>query len=936
MTTAAEFAPGSFLAGFRIESLVGRGGMGVVYRATQLSLERQVALKLISPELAHEERFRERFLREARLAASLDHPHLLPVYEAGEAEGTLFLAMRLVKGVSLAELLRHEGSLPPERALRLFSQLASALQAAHQAGLLHRDVKPANVLLAGAGDAELAYLCDFGLARRLSGGSLTQEHAFLGTAAYAAPEQIRGEELDARCDLYALACALYECLTGQPPFQAEDELALCWAHLHELPPSPSNLDSSLALFDSFFARALAKAPDARFGSASELAQAAQAALAGTLPAAPPAAGPPVKLPRPLTSFLGRERELQEVLERLLDENIRLLTLTGSGGTGKTRLALKAAEEAAPAFPDGVFWVGLSSLRDPAVVVETIAQTLDAKAELAEHIADRRLLLLLDNLEQVIEAAPELASLLQACPNLTLLCTSRELLRVQAEVEYPVPPLAEAEAVTLFCQRSQLEPSDEIAELCSRLDNLPLAVELAAARTKALSPAQILERLSQRLDLFKGGRDADPRQQTLRATIEWSYDLLSEAEQQLFRRLSVFQGGCTLEAAEEVANADLDTVQSLVEKSLLRFSNERYWMLETIREYAGERLEASGEPEELRRLHARFFVEFADSRYVDLRGRDAALWLGRFENERENFRSVLANLLDGGDSPTAQRFAGALSRFWMIRGHLKEGRRWLEATLQASSVAEARPRALRGLALIAMEQGDVDRAEDATEDALKLDRESGDEEGAVQSMALLADILAYRGDLDRAAPLWEEAAELARRRGQRMELALALYNLGQVARLNGELGRAETCFEESHGTFRELEDVMGQAGTLQGLVQIESERGDNARALSMLAAATELYARIRYVAGLLDSLELYATLLDRQGESEAAARLWGARHSLGDEIGREHAHPLEVAAHDEAVARVRSSLGEAAFEGAWAIGGVMTLDEAIDYALSFTN
>ena len=325
--------------------------------------------------------------------------------------------------------------------------------------------------------------------------------------------------------------------------------------------------------------------------------------------------PPLKtisntnLPRPASSFVGRERELSEVLA-MFKRGTRLLTLTGPGGSGKTRLAIEAAATLVPSYKAGVFWVGLASLRESSLVTEQIAQTLGAKDGLADHIGEREMLLLLDNLEQVIDAAPALSGLVQACPNLTLFCTSRELLRVQGEVEYAVPPLASSDAVTLFCERSGLAISDEITELCARLDDLPLAVELAAARTKALSPAQILGRLSDRLDLLRGGRDAETRQQTLRATIGWSYDLLSEGEQRVFRALAVFVGGGTLEAAEAVAKADLDTVQSLVEKSLLRFTNERYWMLETIREFALGELDRNGEAREAGERHTEYFLAAA--------------------------------------------------------------------------------------------------------------------------------------------------------------------------------------------------------------------------------------------------------------------------------------------------------------------------------------
>ena len=386
--------------------------------------------------------------------------------------------------------------------------------------------------------------------------------------------------------------------------------------------------------------------------------------------------PPLKtisntnLPRPASSFVGRERELSELLATF-ERGTRLLTLTGPGGSGKTRLAVEAAATLVPSYKAGVFWVGLASLREASLVMDTIAQTLGAKDNLAEHIAEREMLLLLDNLEQVIEAAPALSGLVQACPNLTLFCTSRELLRVQGEVEFAVPPLATSEAVSLFCERSALEPTDEIADLCAHLDDLPLGVELAAARTKALSPAQILERLSDRLDLLKGGRDADARQQTLRATIAWSYDLLSEEEQRVFLALSVFVGGCTLEAGEEVAEADLDSLQSLVEKSLLRFTSERYWMLETIREFAAERLAPSAGAERLAQRHLAYYLALAED--ADESRKVGEYKLGRLEEERDNLRSAFDSAL-ALNPEQALELAGRLGLYWNRRGLYREGRK----------------------------------------------------------------------------------------------------------------------------------------------------------------------------------------------------------------------------------------------------------------------
>jgi predicted ATPase len=334
--------------------------------------------------------------------------------------------------------------------------------------------------------------------------------------------------------------------------------------------------------------------------------------------------PPLKtlyqtnLPIPATPFLGRERELGEVGTLLSRDDVRLLTLTGAGGSGKTRLALQAVASGADEYPQGVWWVPLAPVRDTAGVTETAARALGGASSLAEVIGDRRLLLLLDNFEHVIAAAPELTSLLSTCPNLDVVVTSRERLQLGGEHVYPVPVLARSDARELFLTRARalrpdFQSNGSVDELCARLDDLPLALELAAARTTILSPEQLLGRLEARLDLLKGGRDADVRQQTLRATIEWSHDLLDGAEQHLFARLSVFRGGCTLEAAEAICGAELDELQSLVDKSLVRMRDDnRFWMLETIHEFAAERLFESGEEDELRRRHAEFLLALAES------------------------------------------------------------------------------------------------------------------------------------------------------------------------------------------------------------------------------------------------------------------------------------------------------------------------------------
>jgi predicted ATPase len=906
---APDLRPGSELAGFRIESLVARGGMGVVYRATQLSLQREVALKLIAPELAAEESFRERFLREARMAASLEHPHVLPVYEVGETEGELYLALRYVEGADLRSLLR-EGPLAPERAVRLVAQLCSALEAAHAPGLLHRDVKPENVLVLGEEGAEHAYLTDFGLARPQGERGLTKTGELLGSIDYLAPELIEGGEADPRCDLYALGCLLYACLTGQPPFARAQEAATLWAHVREPVPLVSAARPELGeRFDGVVERALAKDPGARYQSAAELAD----ALAAEAPSSRRAAERATNLPRALTSFIGREREVAEILGKL-EGGARLLTLTGAGGSGKTRLAIEAASTLVLTY-ERVYWVGLSPLRDPALVTETIAQTLGAKDGLAEHIGERELLLLLDNLEQVIEAAPELVALISKCPNLTLLVTSRELLRVQGEHEYPVPPLAEPEAVNLFCERAQLEASEEIAELCARLDNLPLAVELAAARTKALSVSQILERLSQRLDLLKGGRDADPRQQTLRATIEWSYDLLAPEEQRLFARLSVFAGSCALEAAEEVCAADLDILQSLVEKSLLRFTNERYWMLEMIREYAVEQLESSGETDELGERHGEHYLCMALEAEVHLEaGNLQEAWLDRLELDRDNLHTAIAFLSSGGTPEAELHLVTATWRFWWIRGYVSYIRKALADALDHfREPTPIRAKALEAAAYLAYLQGDLELADEHASNLLALAVRLDDDVSRAKALHLRSSQALSRGELEVARALDEEAAALL---GDHPYARYPRHGLGYMALLQDDTPAARAHLADSYRLIEQIGDRDLRAANLSLLGFAALAEGNLTEAASLLKGAIEQSRRLGDQASMWSRDVIgVAGVLVALNRNDEAVRLLG----VAERMREDRAIGVGVIAErlqGQVVSDLRLRLGDQAFDRGW--------------------
>jgi predicted ATPase/DNA-binding SARP family transcriptional activator len=657
--------------------------------------------------------------------------------------------------------------------------------------------------------------------------------------------------------------------------------------------------------------------------------------------------PESNVPVPVSTLVGRSRELEEISELLRSGQARLLTLTGPGGAGKTRLAIEAANALAGELPDGAFFVPLDTIRDPALLLPAIAHAVAVRESAEEplleslraRLAGRRALILLDNFEQLAATAPLLAQVLLATPGLTFLVTSRSALRLSGEREFPVEPLGRSDAVALFVERAQAaDPSfrltDEskaaVEEICARLDDLPLALELAAARTKLLPPESMLERLDERLELLsRGARDLPERHRALRNTVAWSYELLEPSEQRLFAHLAVFAGGCTLESAVAVCDATLDSTAALIDDSLLERAGERLRMLETIREYALEQLDADKEGSAVKRRHFEHFLAVAESDPVP----NQAVWLAQLDAERDNLRAALAWCREAGEGGLGLRLAAALWEFWWVRGHLAEGRRWLDEALDqgAGEAADLRARALHAAASLASRQGDYDRAAELSEQSLALWEELGDASGTARSLLSLGTVAAEQGNQERAIELSERAAELYRESGDKRGHALAVSNLGGIALERGDYAKAAALSEQAYGLFETLEDSEGMALSLvnQGFAALSEH--DHDRALALLRQALRRLAELEFRDVIGYCFEGLAAVLAFTGEGEPAARLLGAAEALRKNLGVELA-PAERETHEETAAAVRASLGEERFSAAWRQGQELALDEAIAYAL----
>jgi predicted ATPase len=642
------------------------------------------------------------------------------------------------------------------------------------------------------------------------------------------------------------------------------------------------------------------------------------------------------LPAQPTPLIGRERELAEVLA--LARAHTLVTLSGPGGSGKTRLALQAAAELVEEFRDGVWFVSLAALRDAKAVLPTIAQTLGVTQQetLEQHLAERQALLLLDNFEQLLDAAAEVGKLLRQAPALKILVTSRAPLHLAAEREYAVPPLTDEDAVALFAERMRaarpsFEPDASVGDICRRLDNLPLAVELAAARTKVLVPTQLLERLQQRLPLLSGGpRDAPERQRTLRATIDWSYELLTEDEKQLFRRLAVFAGSFDLAAAEEVCEADLDTLASLAEKSLLRQTEDgRFFFLATIREYAAERLDNDPHAETLRRRHADRTLRVAEEardRYHE--GLDV------LEAENDNARAALDYLVGAGASEQTVRLALAFEVYWFARGHMREGRRRIETVLAMSddAPAELRLTALIRAASLARVTGDPDAAEHHAAAAVALARELGNEPALAVALRELGEVMAVRNDYAAAFSLYEESLAVARAAGE--STVPTLTNLADVALAAGELERAieysDQAAELASGQDAEVVRAIGAYNSASALIQLG--RGDEAP--PHLRNALDTVVRIEYpelIGWCLAASSALAAPIDPTD----AARLLGAAEAAVESAGAALG-PAERRLRSWTITVLEKELASPELERELQSGRALELEKAVSLARQYLD
>ncbi|MGW4339804.1 protein kinase domain-containing protein [Rhodococcus koreensis] len=978
-------------AGFEDAQEIGRGGFGIVYRCTQAALDRTVAVKVLTADLDEENR--ARFLREQRAAGRLTgHPNIVNVLHAGVTEnGRPFIVMPYHAEGSLDERIRRHGPLPLDEALRLGVKMAGALETAHRLGILHRDVKPGNILLTDYGEPALT---DFGIAH-IVGGFETTASVVTGSPAFTAPEVVAGDPPSPAADVYGLGATLFAAITGHAAFERRSGEQLVAQFLRvtaEPVPNPREHgvpeDVSAAI-----ERAMAGEPGARPSAAElgrqlresqlhhgfpadEMAMHAEPGSAeegaGRLPSWSPAdSGRTGGLPLELTSFVDRRTELAEATNLLTTS--RLVTLTGIGGVGKTRLAVRAATKSQRNFSDGVTLVELAELLDDSLLAGVVAAALglrDRSARplheaLVDFLAPRELLLVLDNCEQVVAAAAKLAeTLLRACPRLRILATSREPLGIGGEAAVLIPPLPvpdpdhlpkglpRNDAVTLFADRGaaavpgfELTEDNKvtIARICQRLDGLPLPIELAAARLRAMTPDQILQRLTDRyLLLTRGSRDAPSRQQTLRMCIDWSYDLCTPVEQRMWAQLSVFAGTFELEAAEQVCDGEeavdlLDTVTFLVDKSILTREESgtavRFRMLETVRAYGREKAQESGVYTALRRRHRDWCERLAletESEWISSRQLELIAKLGR---EQPNIREALDFCVS--DSPeSGLRIAAALYPFWVSCGLLGEGRRWLDRLLTHETGQPVdRAKALYVSSILAGLQGNLESSAARAKQGHALVAHTNNPMAGAHIDLADGYLSLFGGNPSTARACFERALQVFTAGNDLLRQVILLDGLGMTHELLNDTERAIECYERILMITEPRGEIVLRSYALWSLAVAVWRHGDRVRAVQLLGQALRLSRRMNDRLNATMCLQVLAWIAAAEHDHLRAVILTGAAEELSRSIGVPTVLVPDLLVHQNDCEReTRRAMSEQSYAAARQKGGALTFADAVAYAL----
>lgn len=992
------------LGRYRVIEKIGEGGMGEVYLAEDEMLGRRVAIKILGPELTADADRLARFRREARAIANLNHPNIITIHDYGTEDGRHFFVTEFVEGGTLRDTIRNGRT--PDAAVDLAIPVAAALAAAHEQSIVHRDIKPENILIASDGRVKVV---DFGIAkllalpeaRREETSTPTQLGIVMGTVAYMPPEQIRGEVVDARADVFSLGVVLYELLAGRRPFVGATPHDTMAAILTAEPPTlvGAAIDPVLArLVQSM----LAKDRDSRPASAVVLRelQTLGTASPSSSKRSPSASVSASKIsnnlpsdPAPLT---GRDREVASIGKLLTRGDVRLITITGPAGMGKTRVAVAAARAALSAFPAGVLFVSLEAIRDHHLVLSTIADAVGVEESgLREHLRTDEVLLVIDNFEQVADAAPSIAALISGTDRLKILATSQAPLHLRAEHEYPLDPLplppARAEldsiranaAVAMFADRARsVRPDFEItsenaasvAEICRALGGLPLAIELAAVRVRTMSPAAIVERLRDPLAFLTGGpRDLPERQRALRSAIEWSVGLLDERERSFFERLAIFQGGWTAEACGEICGGDAeDVLAALVDKNLVRAvaspADERFGMLEAIRRAAESLLATASDRATLADQHLDYFARFAEVAEPHFVAAEQPFWVARTSAEQANLRAALSHAVDTRRIAEGLRLATGLWKFWHVRGLYREGATWLAKLLELGGDIDPAIvwRAWYAHGVLSDAQGDYLPAHESFARQLAICRLLADPWAVASAVNNVAIAALRLGRIDESATHHSEALRLWRGLGNLPAVALSLQNLGNVHRARGANDAARERYRESAAVFRSVDDPRGVAMSLTCLADIDRDDAQFDAAIAQYEEALQAFMALN------DHWQVARCMADYGDTCRAAGRYTEARSLLAESVlvfrevgdpksGADVLDRLAILEADEnhasralqfaaAAAAVRKDLGVrgaelaadiarlrvaagADAEESWNRGAAMSFDDAVEFAQS---